>query len=689
MLQQHPSSDLTGANALVSESSPYLLQHAYNPVRWMPWGREALDLALKEDKPIIVSIGYSACHWCHVMEKESFEDVEVARIMNEYFINIKVDREERPDVDQVYMDALQMMNIRGGWPLNVFLTPDARPFYGGTYYPNAQWKNLLQQIRQAYSENRQELDNSAEEFTRSLNTSDLQRHGLHAINDGFHLEDLQTAYQNLSSKFDTINGGLNKVPKFPMPAVYLFLLRYFHLFKDESVINHIRHTLDNMAMGGLFDQIGGGFARYSTDKEWLVPHFEKMLYDNAQLVSLFSEAFHATQEGLYKEVVYATIKWLEREMVSTEGGFYSAVDADSEGTEGKFYVWSYEELKTLFPEDFVLIREYYDIRQEGNWEHGNNILFRKYSDSSFAEKNHLDLAELKNKIKTWKDILFNFRNNKIYPGIDDKILTSWNALMLKALLDAYKAFKEARFLQLAERNAAFINEKLINSGKLFHTYKNGVAKIEGFLDDYAFVIQSYIHLYQTTFNEQWLLIAEGLTASVIRNFYDPKEKMFYYTSSKSDPLIARKKEIFDNVIPSSNSVMANNLFQLGTLLEDENLTEIALAMLGRMRNLIISDVNFLANWAILLTNVTSPTLEIAIVGKDYISFKEALEKHYLPNVVFCCASMPTQLPLLKNRNVNNYKHDTLIYICSNKTCQAPVSTVKEALDQIKSVLTYL
>ncbi|MFN6944015.1 MAG: thioredoxin domain-containing protein [Cytophagaceae bacterium] len=670
------------ANRLINESSPYLLQHAYNPVEWHPWGEEALEKAKAEDKPILVSIGYSACHWCHVMERECFENEEIAELMNENFINIKVDREERPDIDQIYMDALQAMNVRGGWPLNVFLTPDAKPFYGGTYFPPAHWRHLLKQISKAYKDNRTDLENSATEFTKTLNQSEIQKYGLTDTTETFEKQDLEFIFEKLEKTFDRKCGGTNKAPKFPMPSIYSFLLKYNKITNNEAAIKHVKLTLDKMAYGGIYDQIGGGFARYSTDNEWFAPHFEKMLYDNGQLLSLYAEAYQATKDEYYKQIAEETIEWLKREMLSPEGAFYSALDADSEGEEGKYYVWTSDELKQILKDDYELFKDYYNVKNRGNWEQENNILFKSLSDKAFANKNHLTMEEVKAKVDGWKKNLLSIRYERTNPGLDDKILTSWNAICLKGLIDCYRSFGKEELMELILKNAHFIREKMQINQKLYHNYKDGKMSVDGNLEDYAFVIQAYFYLYQASFDEQWLVESKKLMDYCLQNFYDPVEDMFYYTDINAEKLIARKKEIFDNVVPASNSVMATNLYFLGLMLENDAYIQHSRKMLSRVKKMLYADPAYLSNWANLYTMQCHPTAEIAIVGKDYIKLRKELNKHYLPNAIVVACEENSDLALLRDRMAINGK--TTIYVCYNKTCQLPVHSIEEALVQINN-----
>jgi len=668
-------------NRLAQESSPYLLQHAHNPVDWYPWGPEALARARTEQKPILVSIGYAACHWCHVMERESFENPQVAAVMNAHFVCIKVDREERPDVDQVYMDAVQAMGVRGGWPLNVFLSPEAKPFYGGTYFPPGNWLQLLTSIGQAYqNENRQELEASAEQFARELQTSELEKYQLPIPAEGLSEDEFTLLIYNLTTKFDGEKGGLNRAPKFVMPSVWRFLLRAHQLTGSPAPLDQTTLTLREMAWGGIYDQVGGGFARYSVDENWLVPHFEKMLYDNGQLVSLYAEAYQVTQDELFREVVYDTVSFIERELTSPEGGFYSSLDADSEGEEGKFYVFTKEELQEILDDEEPLASAYYNCTALGNWEHGRNILHRRQTDAEFAHVHQLTPGVVAELAQGWKQKLLAARTRRVRPGLDDKILTGWNALMLLGLLDAYRAFADPKFLALARRNAEFLQTNLRNGVGLWRSYKNGRATITGFLEDYALVVQAYIGLYEATFEESWLHEAEGLMEYVLTNFFDPAEELFFYTDVTGEQLIARKKELFDNVIPASNSLMAHNLHRLGLHLENSRYSELAATMLGRVRALVVQEPQHLSNWASLYAALLKPTAEIAIVGPKTEEKRQELARHYLPNIVLAGAIETSTLPLLQERTA--IKGQTTLYVCFNRACQLPVHTVAEALAQL-------
>ncbi len=670
-------------NRLIKASSPYLLQHAHNPVDWFPWGEEALTKAKKEDKPIIVSIGYSACHWCHVMERESFENEDIAAIMNEHFVCIKVDREERPDVDQVYMDAVHAMGLQGGWPLNVFLLPDQRPFYGGTYFPPKGWAQLCIQVNKAFNDQQDELVKSADGFMQNLGRSEVEKYGLVGEGNAFKKEAVHEMYLKFAENFDLNKGGNNRAPKFPMPVTYEFLLKDFHINNNHEALVHIERTLDHMAMGGLYDQVGGGFTRYSTDMDWFVPHFEKMLYDNGQLVSLYAHAYQATKKPLYKETVYQTIEWLAREMTSDEGGFYAALDADSEGKEGKFYLWTMEEFRQLLGPDADLMIEYYNITA-GNWEPNKNIPNRDDSDEAFASKHQIDLAELKDMVKMTNLKLLQARSERIRPGLDDKILSGWNGLMLSGLCDAHATFGEDKFLDLALKNANFIKAKMINSsGHLFRNYKDGKASIDGYLEDYATVINAFTKLYQVTFDEHWLFQANDLMKLVLQEFYDEKEGLFFFTSNQSEALIARKKEVFDNVIPSSNAIMASNLKTIGHLLSHDPYVKAAEEMVDKMNRVLMLAPQDLAHWASLYAMHTYPTAEIVTVTDNIKKEVVGLNSGFMPNKVLAgkLSGKTSSLALLEGRELMN-KMSTY-YVCFNKACQLPVNDLDKVYRQLE------
>jgi len=676
---EHQKEQHKFTNKLVNESSPYLLQHAHNPVNWYPWGEEALAKAKKENKLIVISVGYAACHWCHVMEHESFEDEEVAKFMNENFVAIKIDREERPDIDQVYMDAIQLLTGSGGWPLNAITLPDGRPIYGGTYFPKEEWLHMLREVQKFVQNNPEK----AEEQARGLTEDIKQNEVIFEIREAsdFKMTDLEQVFLNWKGSLDFKLGGRNRAPKFPIPIGYQFLLQYHYLTKDKDALKAVTTTLDKMADGGIYDQVGGGFARYSTDAIWKVPHFEKMTYDNAQLVSLYASAYQATKNPYYKTIVYETLAFMEREMTYKGEAFYSSLDADSEGEEGKFYVWTSEELKAVLGDDYPLIADYYDISENGNWEHHKNILFKTKSDDEVATKFGISKEVLQDKINKAKTVLLKERAKRIRPGLDDKILTSWNALMLKGYVDAYRVFNEEKFLKTAIKNAEFILKNCKQKGyRLNRNFKDGKSSINGFLDDYAFTIEAFIALYQATFNERWLNEAHELLKYSLNHFYDEKSGMFFYTSDVDPNLIARKMEISDNVIPSSNSQMAKNLYVLGTYFYKDDYIEKSKQMVNNVKRSAMAGGTFYANWSILLSWFTKEPFEVAIIGKDCIAKRKKLDKYYLPNTLVLGAKEESNLALLKNKYIAD---NTMIYVCQKRVCKYPQTEVKKAVELIE------
>lgn len=665
-------------NNLIKETSPYLLQHAHNPVNWNAWSDETLEKARKEDKLLLISIGYSACHWCHVMEHESFENEEVAEIMNTHFICIKVDREERPDIDQIYMNAVQLMTGQGGWPLNCFALPNGEPFYGGTYFQTTQWKHILGAIAEEYESHPEKIKEHANELTKGIKTSEILPKITH--NNPFNMDVLDVAVQRFKTQFDFEEGGTNRAPKFPLPNNYEFLLDYYFHTKSNDILTFVDLTLTKMAYGGIYDQIGGGFARYSTDSYWKVPHFEKMLYDNAQLVSLYSKAYQLHKNSLYKHVVYQTLEFTKREMTTKNGAFYSALDADSEGEEGKFYVWTKEELQTLLKDDYPLIETYYNINNIGKWE-GNYILLRKESDKAISKQFNISEKELTIKINSINHLLLEARSKRIRPGLDDKTLTSWNALMLKGYVDAYNTFGEKEFLTAAIKNATFIaNTQIRKDGGINHNYKNGVSNLNGYLEDYCFTIEAFIALYEATFDEKWLVLSKQLMDYTIVHFYDDESGFFFFTSDEAKGLIARKMELSDNVIPASNSSISKGLFLLGLYFENEDYTKKSTQMLKNIETQIPNYVSGYSNWASLLLNQIKPFYEIAISGENSLEKRNEFYHQYLPNKIIIGSIKKSNLPLLQEKQTNR---KTMIYVCYNKTCQKPVETVDEALKQIK------
>ncbi len=674
-MSHYSSSEQKYTNALIHESSPYLLQHAHNPVNWYPWGEEALELAKKEDKPILVSIGYAACHWCHVMERESFENEQLAQLMNENFICIKVDREERPDIDNIYMNALQLMGQHGGWPLNVFITPDQKPFYGGTYFHPNQWESVLIQIDKTYTEKRERIEEYANKLTNGLNDNQSFNISVDS-NQTITKSELDQAFKAIERRFDKQNGGMGNAPKFPMPSIYEYLLSYQHYEAESAKSQEIlQTTLSKMATGGIYDQIGGGFCRYATDEKWLIPHFEKMLYDNGQLLSLYSHAYKNNPNDLYKTTIEETIAFCERELMGKHGNFFSSLDADSEGEEGKFYVWSYEELNNLLGADFDEFKHYYNVSEHGNWE--GKIIFErnpKYLDQKFDAK----------KIKTWKDLILKERSNRIRPGLDDKTLTSWNALMLSGLCDSYQALGNEQFKELAITNGNFIASKIMTSeGKLFRNFKNNRVTIDGFLEDYALVIDAFLDLYEITFDYQWIEKANLINNYCTKNFLDTQDQFYYFTDLNSKKLINRRKEVQDNVIPSPNSVMARNLFRLGTLLENQNYIDQAKTMGLKMKDVTLRQSSFMANWCQLLIELHESPFEIVITGSEdqQHDLRKELQRSNTRNSIYMTPN--TQLPLTQGKSSLDGK--ATVYVCQNKTCKIPVHSVEEALNLINDL----
>jgi hypothetical protein len=664
-------------NNLIKESSPYLLQHANNPVNWYAWNDETLALAKRENKLILVSIGYSACHWCHVMEHESFEDEQVASIMNENFINIKVDREERPDIDMVYMGAVQLMTGQGGWPLNCFALPDGRPIYGGTYFPKKQWINVLSNLADLFATNSDKAYEYAAHLTDGLEQLEIPK----AIdNNSFEMSTLNNSVYKWKQSIDTDHGGPNRAPKFPLPNNYLFLLNY-HFFENDLIVKkHLDLTLTKMAWGGIYDQIGGGFARYSTDSLWKVPHFEKMLYDNAQLVSLYSQAYKQTKNELYKKVVYETIEFVQRELTNSEFGFYSALDADSEGVEGKYYVWQKEELHRLLKDDFEIFSDYYCVNDIGYWEDENYVLMRDTEESVIALKHNLSVFELQQKISHYKHTLLKVREKRVKPGLDNKVLASWNALMCKALTEAYLVFEEENFKNLAIKNANYLIKNYCKeNGQLLRVINNNTS-ISGFLEDYAFVIDAFLSIYLITANEIWLLKAKELVDYTLINFFDSKQNTYFFTDSSQEKLVVRKAEWSDNVIPASSSQMAINLNTLSVYFDDANYRQVAESLLKSVIKEIENYGPGYSNWAMLLLQKLKPQTEVVIVGKSVNENLLALYKQSPPNVIFALSDTKSDLPLLKNRYVDN---QTLIYVCKNNSCLLPTKSIEEAIKQIE------
>ncbi|MEZ4954855.1 MAG: thioredoxin domain-containing protein [Saprospiraceae bacterium] len=669
-------------NHLIHESSPYLLQHAHNPVDWHPWNDETLAKAKAENKMLIISIGYAACHWCHVMEHESFEDTTVARLMNGNFINIKVDREERPDVDDVYMTACQMASKDGcGWPLNAFALPDGRPVWAGTYFPKKKWLEVVEYFSGEWKNKPGQMEEYAAQLTEGLNQSSAV-----PIPTGeplFTKNALDGVADKLLQRIDFQNGGRKGAPKFPMPSNYQFLLKYHHFSGDEKSLEAVTLTLDEMAKGGIYDHIGGGFARYSTDAVWLVPHFEKMLYDNAQLVSLYSNAFRVTKNPRYKKVVEETLEFIEREMTSADGAFYSSLDADSEGEEGKFYVWTKHEIDSILGADAALFNDYYNITEKGNWEEEKNIPHLKETADKVASKHNLSVEELEGKINQAKQKVFDARSKRVRPGLDDKALTAWNALMIGGYVDAYKAFGTKKYLDAALKNGQLIVEKVLqNDNRLNRNYKNGKSVINAFLDDYALTTDAFIKLYQVTFDEKWLYKAKDLTTYALAHFNAPEGSLFYYTSDIDPPLITRKIETADNVISSSNSIMAQNLHYLGLYFYNNDWVETSEKMLHSLSAALTEtdSPDFYSQWAQVYLDFVRPPYEVAIVGENAAEKRDELFQYYIPNAILLGGRDEGTLELLTDKLQAG---ETMIYVCRNKVCKLPVTDASKAVTMLE------
>ena len=672
-------------NELIHETSPYLLQHAHNPVNWHPWGDKALAKARTENKIILVSIGYSACHWCHVMERESFEDEGTAEIMNRHFINIKIDREERPDIDHIYMDAVQAMTGSGGWPLNVFLTPDAKPFYGGTYFPpvkafnRSSWKEVLYAISSSWKERKTEIESQAENLVNHLQQAnsfgkaklDLPLKPEESI---FIENQCRSMLENIMKTADAEWGGFGNAPKFPQTFTIQFLLQYQYYTGDKIALQQALLSLDKMIGGGIYDQAGGGFSRYSTDKEWLAPHFEKMLYDNALLLNVLSDAFAITKDKKYERPIRETVAFLERELMHSDGGFYAALDADSEGEEGKFYVWQKNEIEKILGENAAVFCSYFDVHEEGNWEE-KNILHRLKNSSDFAAENNLELIAFENKMDACLQQLLAHRNQRIRPGTDDKILLGWNALLCSALCKTGAALRDDDYKKIAKNIFEFILKNFSSgNAELYHTFKNGVAKYPAFLDDYAYLIQSCINLQHITSDNQYLLKAKELLNHVIENFTDEENIFFYYTGKKQTDIIIRKKEIHDGATPSGNSVMLENLLHLGVVFNESSWLERAQKMMSEIMPAATGYPGSFGIWAsCILKQVVQPN-EVAIVGVNFEKQRDELLTHFIPGLIMQCSEKDrSDFPLLSGKKVSL---EMQFYLCKNYSCQQPVNSVE-------------
>jgi len=671
----------TYTNNLINESSPYLLQHAHNPVDWYAWNNEALNRSKEEDKPILVSIGYSACHWCHVMERESFEDETTAELMNEHFINIKIDREERPDLDHIYMDAVQAMTGSGGWPLNVFLTPDLKPFFGGTYFPPVRafnrnsWKEVLVAVALAYKEKKVEILEQAETLTRHLLSGNNFNAGSEAAVANQELTN--NISETLIGQADKEWGGFGQAPKFPQTFSIIYLLRHYHFTANEAALKTALLSLDKMMTGGIYDHLGGGFCRYATDRKWQIPHFEKMLYDNALLIIAFAEAYQLTGKEDYADVIRQTVGFIRREMTSREGGFYSALDADSEGVEGKYYTWSKKEIDSLLGKHSGLFCRCYDISDHGNWEH-TNILWLPENLEKIAAGTGLRQDELVQELTALKQTLFNVRLQRVRPELDNKVLTGWNALLIVALCKAYVALESNEYLELAKMNITFLEKQLFGEeGKLLlHSWNKIANRQQAFLDDYAALIHAYIFLHQSTADAAYLLKARILLEQVIEIFSDEQHIFFYYTAKNQIDIPIRKIEIYDGATPSGNSLMATNLLLLSVYFDIPAWRE-------RAENMILNSMKFVEKypgsfgvWCLNLQLLVNGLKEIVIMGGDYNSVLLQVLKEYIPlKIVQASAVENMDWPLLSEKII--MQNETNIYICENFKCLKPFTNFIE------------
>jgi uncharacterized protein YyaL (SSP411 family) len=670
------------SNALIHASSPYLLQHAYNPVEWNEWNVALLEKAKKENKLLIISIGYAACHWCHVMEHESFEKEEVAEWMNGFYINIKVDREERPDIDAVYMNAAQLTTGRGGWPLNVVALPDGRPVFAGTYFPMDHWIRILEHFAGAWKKNPGELVEVAGKIEEGLNMMENE-HFLKNEDPASHLEsDLpEKIAENIFSQLDLEKGGLNKAPKFPMPCIFDFLLNYNYLKKDDKIKNAIHATLINMLQGGIYDQVGGGFARYSVDEYWFAPHFEKMMYDNGQLISLYSKAYALTGVKEYEKIADEIIVWIVREMTSPEHLFYSSLDADSEGVEGKFYCFTKKEIfefVTWHPEIFS---DYFSIEEEGNWEH-SNILFVGKTITELSKKYQLEETMIKSIIETGKEALLDARKTRVRPGLDDKVLTSWNALTITGILKTFQISDNYYGFAFAKSCLNFLLENMKQpNGLFFRNYKNNKASIPGFLDDQVFMMEALVEMYRSTWTENYLLEAKKLMELVLEHYLDKNSGGFFYAGKEQHQPVVRTKEVTDNVIPSANSAMANMLFVLGEYFYREDWIRLSKDLCLQIKNKAVKHGPYFSNWANTILLHTRGAIEVAITGP--LDHEKIKEFYKIPGLILMhTAKGPSELPLLKDKPVKSIME---IYICRDKTCGLPVNTIEEAVTEIRKL----
>lgn len=672
------------ANRLINELSPYLLQHAHNPVDWYPWGDEAFELAQKEHKPVLVSIGYAACHWCHVMERESFEDATTAEYMNTHFVCIKVDREEHPDVDHMYMDAVQAISGSGGWPLNVFTTPDRVPFYGGTYFPprpafnRMSWIQILQQMHNAWHNRQDEVTGQAEQMVAYL--QQVSGSAVAGKGTAWDMDTCRLMAENLLKQADKEKGGFGRAPKFPGTMVIGFLLEHYHFTGDKAALNQALLSLDSMVKGGIYDQLGGGFARYATDENWLVPHFEKMLYDNALMVHALCDAWTLTRQEHYKTAIEETIAFVERELKDESGGFYSALDADSEGVEGKFYTWTWEDWLEASGGTNEAVATYFGVTEEGNWEE-TNILHLPSKIEEIATMFNLPAGELKRQISDVKTKLLNVRNTRIRPATDDKSLLSWNALMNLALCRAGVALNDPEYIQKAIAHMEWMLHNFEAKEGWTHVWKNGVARIAAHLDDYAYLIQALLQLSSATSDENYILKAAELVALVKKYFQHEDGIFFYYSSSMCRDIPVRKVDVYDGATPSANAVMAHNLFTLGLVMERQEWMEQAKEMLQKINSMTSRYPYSFGYWGILLQRYTIGLKVITITGQGFEGMRGRIGAEFLPEAYIVSSKKEiSELPVLENKK---NAAELYIFVCTEFSCKAPVNDLESVLSLVR------
>jgi len=685
--QQKPKTDHQGKpNHLIQEKSPYLQQHAFNPVEWYPWGEKAFQVAIKENKPIFLSIGYSTCHWCHVMEHESFEDEEVAKVLNAYFVSIKVDREERPDIDHVYMTVCQAMTGSGGWPLNLFLTPQRKPFYAGTYFPKtARYGNpgfiaILKQIANLWNTGKESIIASSEQATKVLQSMNA------SSGEVLTVETLKQAYEQLRDNYDSLYGGFGSAPKFPTPHNYTFLLRWWKRSNNPMPLDMVEKTLDRMGRGGMYDQLGGGFHRYSTDEYWLVPHFEKMLYDQALLAISYLETYQATGKVFYADTVRGVLNYVLRDMTSPEGGFFSAEDADSEGVEGRFYVWTSDEIiKVLGEKDGRIICDYYDVSKEGNFEDNNNILHVDKPIDAFVKLEGIGVDEFQKMLGSAREKLFQAREKRIYPHKDDKILTSWNGLMISAFARGAQALDEPKHTRAAVRAADFILSNLRETdGSLLRCYRLGEAFIPAYLDDYAYFVGSLIDLYETTFEVKYLKASLELNKHIIDNFWDEMDGGLFFGGKKNEPLIAQTKEVYDGALPSGNSMALLNILRLGHITGNLDLMKIADRLTSAFSDTINQYPSGYTQFLCAIDFAIGPTKDIVIAGEpgrnDTKQILREIGNRFIPRkTLLISSSVDKSIEDIAERvkAQNMIDNKATVYVCEKNTCKSPATDMHE------------